>query len=1779
MSRPASGEPGAGTTGLPSTIERRSRGRSIGLLLAAGLALRLIIAYLLPGSGLSFDIAAFQYWAGNLADQGPLGFYDRGFFADYTPGYLYVLWLVGVVGNLLNAVGIQSVPAMNGDWTGLDLLKLPPIIADLVVGWLLWKMAQELGSGRRVALVAAALYVFNPITWFDSVVWGQVDSFGVVFLLLAVRELWNDRPERSALWATVAAVIKPQLGILVPIVAAVVIRRYLIDAEPGRRFSLPRSLRDLFRARAGFRVLTTAAVGLITATLLALPFGLTPVNLLEQVAETAGGYPYLTVNAFNPWALISQDGGGQAAAGTWIRDVVGPNGEPGFMFGPIPAVVVGTVLLLAAIVAISVIVARRPDRLTILVGVIALAVAFFVLPTRVHERYLFPFFALAAILAAPSRRWLAAYVAMGIATFANMYVVLTAYYPDNPGITDWLGLGEDLKSPLSITIFAMIQLLGFVWIAWQLRDRALTRLAGDVAASRIAEEELEPAVDERASGLEPPGLAPAPELGASALTLASDGDWAADERPLPPRDWLAPPPPDAPGVRASIARALLARPRRADRSAALAHESGGRLGRLDIWLLVILFLATLGLRTFRLDEPYSMHFDEVYHARTATEFLQDWRYGRPHDIYEYTHPHLAKYAMAAGIVAFGNNRVTGTADLGVPVRAVAIEQRWDVPALPDGRAGDRLYVATGSELRAYDLADRSLEGAAPLTGAGAVGVDDVSHRLFVGTDDGEIHVFDTSLAFDTLRTGDAPGDPMALQPTYSLGSVGAPITGLFVPPSGNELIVTTAGDEVQVLDSSSGEVLGRVTLPGVSDVVEAGSADQVIADPAAIADVPAAASLLAEVVGGDAAEIEARLAEASGPVIVAPAPSASERTTLDEAIADGRLAGVTVESVPLIAAIHDGGLSFLSSRDASVASEIEILGATGGAHVTGLEDPRIYVAAGDQVAVVRLPDDREAYVDTTLDAPGAVEDVLFDPSTNFVHVLGRTPDGTSPTIYVIEPHANAFFADAPLPFDPSTWVMDAQPRYPSEDRQAILTFDETGGVAEVDVGSNPFAWRLPGVIAGALLAALVYVLARILFRRRVVAVIAGLFMLLDGMMFVQSRIGMNDVYVALFIVAAYTLFAALWTGVWKQRWAFWVAMPAVGLLLGLGLASKWVALYAVAGVGILILARSALGRLLIVVAMIGATTVLGYMAISVPQGATSGGNLGFVLIMIALTLAAVLAAVLRPIQWTVEEVRFAVAAPVGLGLAMLLVAIPLGMVDTTITVSGLTISVLTVAGILAAVGGAVALAFWAAGRLGFGPLAPLPDPELGGPPPASPAPEGWLRLGSGWGVPAVWMAVCLGLVPIAVYVISYLPWVALGNRLTETWPPGNTGQTLLDLTRSMYEYHNNLRAAHAASSPWWAWPFDLKPVWFYQGGFAGNTAASIYDAGNLVIWWLGVPAMAFAAWQAWKRHSLGLGLIVIGFAFQYLTWVRIDRATFQYHYFTSLPFVVIGVAYFVAELWNGPSRATWLLARVAAAAAIVAPALLWVGKGPLCRFVRVEDVNPGSLACTGNPGDLVITARVAGLVLVMGVAVVALLYQLVQLQRVSRSAVNAAEGGAVLGMAPDERRHLLLLLATGVGAWIGIVLANTILDESVVYEARGFQSSYVALLVAIPLVLIAAFVITARDARRFATGIVFAALMAFLILYPNISALPLPSTIVNAYQGLLPTYLYPFQFPVNTDPAAPGIRLLAPEPMLLALALTVTCVVVGYAAWVWRYGPVARRQSGPPEPPLEPAGA
>ncbi len=717
-------------------------------------------------------------------------------------------------------------------------------------------------------------------------------------------------------------------------------------------------------------------------------------------------------------------------------------------------------------------------------------------------------------------------------------------------------------------------------------------------------------------------------------------------------------------------------------------------------------------------------------------------------------------------------------------------------------------------------------------------------------------------------------------------------------------------------------------------------------------------------------------------------------------------------------------------------------------------------------------------------------------------------------------------------------------------------FGDEGPVASVEIGQHAFAWRLPGVIAGTLMAGLLYLLARILFRRREIAVLAGIFAIADGMLFVQSRIGMNDAYVALGILAAYTLFAAIWAGAWRWRGAFWVAMPVIGVFLGLALASKWVALYAIGALGILVLIRSALGRLVLIASLIGLTGVLGHLALAVPAGGGLG-NLPFVAIMIGLTSIAAVVNVLHPIAWSDDETRFAVGAPAALGAIVALGAIGLGQAGTQFVQVGVgeqagrmvvAVTPLHVAVGLVVLSLLVYAAFTLAGRMGFGPLAPPPaptDPAALLPPPSPPPREAWLRPGAVLGLPIAWMLVCLLVIPLGLYVVSYIPWAMLdGHRITASWPPGHEGQTLIDLTRQMYEYHNNLTAGHAASSPWWAWPFDLKPVWFYQEGFAGSTTAAVYDTGNLVIWWLGVPAMAFVAWQAYARRSLGLALIAIAFACQWVSWARIDRAAFQYHYYTSLPFVILALAYFAAEIWHGTSRRIWLLARVAAAVAILGPALLWLSIRPLCAAVGVARAVPDSQACPPLIPEFVLTVQTLALAVVVCVAILVFLRQLT----------------ALASQPPDEgsARALLPLGITAAAALVGLFLVRLLPDSPLIQLTSVPVEPVVVVVGLLPLGFLAVFVATARDARRFVAGLVTAAFAWFLVVYPNIAALPLPSVIANAYQGILPTYLYAFQFPSNRDAVATGTSLMDPIAAILAAAMLLLCIVLAYSAWVWR---------------------
>ena len=621
MTGPDSGGTERGTGAPARSTGSRGAAGAVLIVLAVGLALRLIIAYLLPGSGFKVDLDSFQFWAADLATNGPWGFYERDFFHDYTPGYLYVLWLVGLAGGALGGIGdLHQGPADPGRSRrrlarGLDGARAR------------WATSRRGRRGPRRGPEPDRLVRLRGL--------GAGDSFGVIFLLLGLRALWRDQPERAAIFTVIAAIIKPRLGILVPLVAVVTIRRALWPAGGEG---------DPARTGHPWRIVTTAFAGLATTVIVPLPFGLSPVGLVEQLLSTGGGYPYLTVNAYNPWALVVGDAGYSLAnAGQWVCDVAleGICGAGTSLFMGIPSIVFGSALLIAGFGVVLAFVARRPDRLTLLVALAVLALAFFILPTRVHERYGFPFFALGAILAAISWRWRIAYVVLSVATFLNMYVVITTLYPGNPSIADWLGIGEwipdrdrrhdDRDPPHDGLRLGGPPASGRAIrpVGGRARGRGPGLGRGAVAGRRsVAGGRARGPVRREAPDGEAPDVRPLAFPGSVAVPadVADDVvDWELSPPELP--TWTRARGSTSSASPGSIRERWTDRSIRPDRSHALLAEGGGRLDRLDLWLLVLLVIASMTLRTFRLAEPYQMHFDEVYHARTATEFLQSWRYG------------------------------------------------------------------------------------------------------------------------------------------------------------------------------------------------------------------------------------------------------------------------------------------------------------------------------------------------------------------------------------------------------------------------------------------------------------------------------------------------------------------------------------------------------------------------------------------------------------------------------------------------------------------------------------------------------------------------------------------------------------------------------------------------------------------------------------------------------------------------------------------------------------------------------------------------------------------------------------------------------------------------------------------------------------------------------------------------------------------------------------------------------------------------------------------------
>jgi hypothetical protein len=437
----------------------------LAILLLAGLLLRLAVAYvLLPNSGAKSDIGDYVDWASRLVEHGPGTFYTAPDPANYPPGYMYVLWLIGGIGHLLS-------PLADGDAEAVTaaLIKLPPMLADILVGFLLFRVVRSWleprRDARRLALLAAAIYVFNPVTWYDSAIWGQTDAIGALMVLVTVAALVRGNSEGSAALAVLAALIKPQFGVvLLPVVGVVLLRRHLFGPQHVSRHPVllpPRWRRWFENERGAWRLVSSAVVALIVVLVLLAPFSMDVFGYIRMMSHTANNFRFLSVNAYNPWALIGAGGAAPLAfGGDWSLDTVP-------LLGPLPGLLIGAALLVVAFAVAAVRAWWSDDRRSIVIITAFLTVSFFILPTRVHERYMLPVFALLPVLAVVDRRWLLATILLSIGVFMNLHGILG---------TVGLPFGDLFHSPPGILISLALSTSGFAFVAWQLRPAAAAKV-------------------------------------------------------------------------------------------------------------------------------------------------------------------------------------------------------------------------------------------------------------------------------------------------------------------------------------------------------------------------------------------------------------------------------------------------------------------------------------------------------------------------------------------------------------------------------------------------------------------------------------------------------------------------------------------------------------------------------------------------------------------------------------------------------------------------------------------------------------------------------------------------------------------------------------------------------------------------------------------------------------------------------------------------------------------------------------------------------------------------------------------------------------------------------------------------------------------------------------------------------------------------------------------------------------------------------------------------------
>lgn len=248
--------------------------------------------------GYPVDVGCFTSWATQMAKLGPSNFYQSGIFCDYPPGYMLILWPIGLLGRLVGGTA---------EW----MIKLPSMLCDLWLIYVLYSQAR-IRASAKTALLLCALYAFNPLPYLAGSIWGQADSVPAVLLLITVIYASNRQWKKALPVYVLSVLIKPQALMVGPLGLAAVLLNCYVDRKN----------------KPWKELLWGVLYSLLTALLILLPFmferwkngdpGLA--WLISLYSGTMSYYNYATVNATNLYFLFQSNwASGTGSSSLWLR--------------------------------------------------------------------------------------------------------------------------------------------------------------------------------------------------------------------------------------------------------------------------------------------------------------------------------------------------------------------------------------------------------------------------------------------------------------------------------------------------------------------------------------------------------------------------------------------------------------------------------------------------------------------------------------------------------------------------------------------------------------------------------------------------------------------------------------------------------------------------------------------------------------------------------------------------------------------------------------------------------------------------------------------------------------------------------------------------------------------------------------------------------------------------------------------------------------------------------------------------------------------------------------------------------------------------------------------------------------------------------------------------------------------------------------------------------------------------------------------------------------------